>query len=177
MTGPQPADLADFIRRLRAGGPPVRPIDAGRSTAAFATAACTTGHAEQLAKIANRPPPGLTLCKFGSRSIVGSLQMADHGTVVLKYYYPSNLLKNLSYGIRGSRCQQSWIAGLAFDFLGVPTPAPLLIAEWSLPGGFWLRKSFRQPAKPRESHSTPSFTLMVTPIRWLRAPSNPCSTV
>jgi tRNA A-37 threonylcarbamoyl transferase component Bud32 len=52
------------------------------------------------------------------------------------------VVKRLNYGIRGSRCHQSWLAGMAFNFIGVPTPEPLVIAEWHLFGGLWLSKSF-----------------------------------
>lgn len=137
-----PESLAEFLRQLRAGSSPAAPISCGRAKAAVNPAACSPTQAAELAQLANRPLPGLTLYKFGSRSVVGSFTLADGSGVVLKYYYPSNPAKHLAYGIRGSRCHQSWLAGLAFGFLGIPTPAPLLIAEWDLLGGLWLSKSF-----------------------------------
>lgn len=142
MTNPSPDSLADFLQSLRLGKGPVEPLTCGRANAVFNSSACTPTEVTELAGIANRPLPGLTLYKFGSRSIVGSFALSGGSGVVLKYYYPSNPAKHLAYGIRGSRCHQSWIAGMALNFLGIPTPAPLLIAEWQLLGGLWLSKSF-----------------------------------
>jgi tRNA A-37 threonylcarbamoyl transferase component Bud32 len=137
-----PESLADFLLELRAGRAPAAPLECGRASASFHTDACPATMAAALARLANRPLPGLTLYKFGSRSIVGSHTLQDGRRVVLKYYYPSNPAKHLAYGIRGSRCRQSWLGGLAFGFIGVPTPAPLVIAEWQRFGGLWLSKSF-----------------------------------
>jgi tRNA A-37 threonylcarbamoyl transferase component Bud32 len=139
---PDPKQLADFLQNLRSGRPPTQPLACGRAIAAFNSTACSPTLATELAGIANRPLPGLTLYKFGSRSIIGSFTLLDGSGVVLKYYFPSSTAKHLNYGIRGSRCLQSWTAGMAFDFLGIPTPAPLFIAEWNLLGGIWLSKSF-----------------------------------
>ncbi len=129
--------LGDFI-----ANPPASPLACGRAAAMFNTAACPAPLAASLAALANRPLPGLTLYKFGSRSVVGSYTMPDGQRVVLKYYYPSGAVKRLNYGIRGSRCHRSWLAGMAFNFIGVPTPEPLVIAEWRRWGGVWLSKSF-----------------------------------
>ncbi len=135
-------DLADFLSACRAGAPPLAALDCGRAAAFSNPLSCSTDHATQLARIANRPLPGLTLYKFGSRSIVGSYFLTDGTPVVLKYYYPSSLFKHVTYGIAGSRCMQSWISALAFRFLDLPTPDALVIAEWELLGGLWLSKSF-----------------------------------
>jgi hypothetical protein len=137
-----PESLADFLVKVRAGRSPTALIECGRATASFHTSACSAPLATAVAELANRPLPGLSLYKFGSRSIVGAYTLASGDRVVLKYYYPSSPMKHITYGIRGSRCHQSWLAGMAFGFLGIPTPAPLVIAEWHRFGGLWLSKSF-----------------------------------
>ena len=142
MTGSSSETLPAFLRSVRSGGAPVAPLDCGRAKAFFHPAACSSVQAGELARIANRPLPGLTLYKFGSRSIVGSFFLSDGLPVVLKYYYPSSTAKHIVYDIRGSRCLRSWSAALAFLQLGIPTPAPLVIAEWQLLRGLWLSKSF-----------------------------------
>lgn len=147
MTDPSSEELAGFLGSLRAGHGPVSPLSCGRAQASFHTEGCDEKRAAALARIANSPLPGLTLYKFGSRSIVGSFQLPDGSEAVLKYYYPSNPGRHLAYGIRGSRCHQSWVAGVAFHHLRIPTPAPLIIAEWRLLGGLWLSKSFLATAK------------------------------
>lgn len=142
MNHPDPEQLAAFLRRRRSGFAPDESLACGRAKAAFNPAGCPATQAAELAKLANRPLPGLILYKFGSRSIVGAYNFEDGRRVVLKYYYPSSPAKHITYGIRGSRCRQSWLAGLAFNFIGVPTPSPLVIAEWERLGGLWLSKSF-----------------------------------
>lgn len=142
MTDRSPEELAAFLKDIRAGRGAVTPLDCGRAKAAFHPAACPAERAAELARIANRPLPGFVLYKFGSRSIVGSFPLPDGSVAVLKYYYPSSPHKHLTYGIRGSRCQQSWVAALGLGHIGVPTPEPLVIAEWQLLGGLWLSKSF-----------------------------------
>ena len=127
MSEPTSEELAAFLSSLRAGRGPVSPLSCGRAQAWFHTSSCDEKKAETLAQIANRPLPGLALYKTGSRSIVGSFRLPDRSEVVLKYYYPSNPGRSLAYGIRGSRCHQSWIAGVAFHYLGIPTPEPLII--------------------------------------------------
>lgn len=130
-------DLAAFLRSL-----PGEPITWGGGAGFRNTLACSSGHAEELAKFAARPPAGMVLYKYGSRSVVGTIELADATPVVLKYYYPKGLIKHLSYGIGGSRCLRSWSAALAFEYLGLPTPPALSVAEWHSLGGAWLRKSF-----------------------------------
>lgn len=130
-------DLKSFLAQL-----PAAALGCGRAVAAYNTAACPEPLAENLVRIASRPLPGLTLYKFGSRSIVGHYTPEGGERVVMKYYYPSGVIKRVNYGIRGSRCHQSWLAGMAFNFIGVPTPEPLVIAEWHRWGGLWLSKSF-----------------------------------
>lgn len=139
MTSP---DLATLLTQLRAGKSPAAPIPCGRATAHHNTHTCPPTLAAEIARLANRPLPGLTLYKFGSRSIVGAYTLTTGDPIVLKYYYPSNPAKHLHYGINGSRCHQSWIAGIALNHLGIPTPPPLLIAEWTRLRGLWLSKSF-----------------------------------
>ena len=148
MTDRSPEELAAFLKEIRAGQGGVSPLECGRAKALFHPAACPPDLAGELARLANRPLPGFILYKFGSRSIVGSYTFPDGKEVVLKYYYPSSPHKHLTYGIRGSRCQQSWVAALGLGHIGVPTPEPLIIAEWHLLGGLWLSKSFlaTQPA-------------------------------
>jgi tRNA A-37 threonylcarbamoyl transferase component Bud32 len=130
-------DLKGFLKRL-----PAATLECGKAHAACNTAACSEPLARSLAKVANRPPPGLTLYKFGSRSIVGHHAPEGGERVVMKYYHPRDVFRHVNYGIRGSRCHQSWLAGMAFNFIGVPTPEPLVIAEWRTCGGLWLSKSF-----------------------------------
>lgn len=137
-----PPDLATLLAHLRTGKSPAAPIACGRANALHNTPACSATLAADIARLANRPLPGLTLYKFGSRSIVGSYTLTSGDRIVLKYYYPSNPAKHLHYGINGSRCHQSWIAGIALNHLGIPTPPPLLIAEWTRLRGLWVSKSF-----------------------------------
>jgi serine/threonine protein kinase len=96
--------------------------------------------AEMLAAMARRPPSGLRICKFGSRSVVGTVGLPS-GPAALKYYFPRGLHKALAYGLRGSRALQSWVAGHAFCRIGVSTPRPLAFAEWRV-AGVWVRQSF-----------------------------------
>jgi len=142
MTERSPEELAAFLKDVRLGRGETAPLDCGRAKASFHPAACPQERAEELARIANRPLPGFILYKFGSRSIVGAYTLPDRSVAVLKYYYPSSPHKHLTYGIKGSRCQQSWVAAMGLRHIGVPTPAPLFIAEWQLLGGLWLSKSF-----------------------------------
>jgi tRNA A-37 threonylcarbamoyl transferase component Bud32 len=136
------SDLEKLLRDLCAGKNPAAPLACGRAQAFHHLDVCPAPLAAAIAELANRPPPGLTLYKFGSRSVVGAYTFASGDRVVLKYYYPNSLVKHVTYGVRGSRCMQSWRAGTAFHFIGVPTPAPLVIAEWQRLGGLWLGKSF-----------------------------------
>lgn len=106
------------------------------------TSYCPRGYVEELVKFVERPPRGLNLYKFGSRSVVGTIELEDGSAVVLKYYYPKGLIKHLTYGIGGSRCMRSWAAALAFEYLGLPTPPAMLVFESHSLGGAWLAKSF-----------------------------------
>ncbi len=84
---------------------------------------------DEITQFTNQPPADWILLKNGSRSQIGAVQLEDGREIVLKYYHPKKIFKKLNYRIRGSRCQRSWIAGLALDKVGIPTPKPLLIAE------------------------------------------------
>ncbi|MES2997363.1 MAG: lipopolysaccharide kinase InaA family protein [Verrucomicrobiota bacterium] len=139
---PTSEELAGFLLEVRAGGKPLARQRCGNAKAFSNTAACAPDEAVEIARLALRPPPGLTLYKFGSRSVVGSYPLSEETQAVFKYYYPKGFLKHLTHGIGGSRCMRSWIAGLAFRHAGLPTPAPLFIAEWRSAGGIWLGKSF-----------------------------------
>lgn len=135
-------DLAAFLRSLPKDAPAVEPIPCGGGAGFRNSLSCSSGEAEELAKIAARPPAGMTLYKYGSRSVVGTIKLAGGTPVVLKYYYPKGFIKHLTYGVRGSRCLRSWSAALAFEFLELPTPPALLFTEWHSLGSAWLEKSF-----------------------------------
>lgn len=139
---PSEEQLAEFLRKIRRGEAPAAPLPCGRAEARQNAHSCPPEQARELAALAERPPPGMSLLKFGSRSVVGSITLADGTPAVLKYYFPKNLHKHLSHGGKRSRCLRSWTAALAFQHLGLPTPAPLVIAEWHKLGGVWLEKSF-----------------------------------
>ncbi|RYD46922.1 MAG: hypothetical protein EOP85_06465 [Verrucomicrobiaceae bacterium] len=98
--------------------------------------------AQNLATIAARPPSGMTIYKYGTRSLVGSYPLEEFGPVVLKYYFPKSLVKRLSYGLLGSRAERSWRAAHAFRFVGIPTPAPLFLKERRTLGGLLLDQAF-----------------------------------
>lgn len=104
--------------------------------------ACSEPEARELAAIGRRPPPGLRLYKYGSRSVVGAYELESGLKVCLKYYFPKRFYKHLSYGLAGSRCQRSWLAALAFAQAGIPTPVPLATIEWKRCGGVWLDQAF-----------------------------------
>jgi serine/threonine protein kinase len=132
-----PADLAAFLKEL----PSARSIPLRKATAAVNSSIFPDDVPRCLRDASARVPAGMTILKFGSRAMVGSYPI-DGEPVVLKYYEPANFTKHLTYGMLGSRCHRSWVAGLAFGFLGVPTPAPLMVAEWKSLGGLWLSRSF-----------------------------------
>lgn len=106
------------------------------------SAACGETLAKTIGSFAMRPPRGMRIYKFGSRSVVGLKNCGDADEAVLKYYYPTSHIRSVAYGIRGSRCMRSWNAGLAFRHIGIPTPAPLVVAEAHGFGGFMLGHSF-----------------------------------
>lgn len=137
MGEPTQAQLAEFLKN-----PPfAKPVPIEGAAAMVNLSAFSGGIPEELLAAASRVPTGLTILKFGSRAIVGSYDVSEE-PIVLKYYEPASFVKHLTYGLRGSRCHRSWIAGLALGFIGVPTPAPLMIAEWSSLGGLWHSRSF-----------------------------------
>lgn len=103
--------------------------------------ACNATMREALTQMAPRPPVGLVLCKYGSRSVVGTIDVGGE-RVVLKYYYPRSPLKRMTYGVLGSRAWRSWVTGVELGNIGVPTPAPLAFSEWKLAGGLLLDRSF-----------------------------------
>ena len=104
-------------------------------------ALCNAEQQAELARFAMRPPVGLVLCKYGSRSVVGIMALGNR-KAVLKYYYPRNWLKRLTYGLAGSRARRSWQTGLDLLRIGVPTAEPLAFFEWRVLGGLLLNRSF-----------------------------------
>lgn len=103
---------------------------------------CSEPEARSLAAVGRRPPPGLRLFKYGSRSVVGAYELESGLDVCLKYYFPNRFYKHLSYGLGGSRCHRSWRAALALTRARIPTPAPLAIIEWKRLRGAWLDQAF-----------------------------------
>lgn len=103
---------------------------------------CNMVHAAELKKISSHPPDNLTICKDGSRSLVGKHILNDGTECVLKYYYPKNLLKMINYRLRGSRAMRSWTAARAFEILGIPTPSAMLIHEETGTSRITLKQSF-----------------------------------
>jgi tRNA A-37 threonylcarbamoyl transferase component Bud32 len=104
-------------------------------------AACDDKLRGVLLAAAARPPAGMVLCKYGSRSVVGTFD-TDTGKFVLKYYYPKNLLKRLTYGFFGSRALRSWEVALELKELGIPTAQPLVFCEWRSLLGLVLDRSY-----------------------------------
>ena len=104
-------------------------------------ALCDAEQQAELARFAMRPPVGLVLCKYGSRSVVGIMAVGNR-QAVLKYYYPRNWLKRLTYGLAGSRARRSWKTGLDLLRMGVATAEPLAFFEWRMLGGLLLNRSF-----------------------------------
>ena len=90
----------------------------------------TPDEQEELAELSKEKPEDLDIIKDGSRSKVGSYQLASGREVVLKYYYPTNIVKKLRNRVTQSRCKRSWIAAHGFAHLGIPTPSVLAIAEF-----------------------------------------------
>ncbi len=130
------------LRKFMADGSFVRPIRCQGLPGLRNSAECDEELAEVLGSLARRPPRGMHIYKFGSRSVVGARAGETGEETVLKYYYPSSQIRSLVYGLRGSRCMRSWNAGLAFGHIGIPTPAPLVVAEAHKLGGMMLGSSF-----------------------------------
>jgi len=84
---------------------------------------------DEFSSLSRRPPRGMKILKYGTRSIVGTFLMKNGEQVVLKYYIPKSATKRFTYGILGSRALQSWCAAHAFRFVGLPTATPLYFSE------------------------------------------------
>ena len=132
------ADLRDFM----AGGGSARPLRCQGLPGLWNPAGCSEEVAQELGSLARKPPRGMSIYKFGSRSLVGARTSGSGDETVLKYYYPSSLVRGMFYALRGSRCMRSWKAGLAFGHMGIPTPAPLVVAEAHKLGGAVLGSAF-----------------------------------
>jgi tRNA A-37 threonylcarbamoyl transferase component Bud32 len=103
---------------------------------------CTPEVASELRKLSSHPPSGWAILKNGSRSKVGSHILADGQRGILKYYDPKNVFKKLNYRINGSRCLNSWVAGLALNQPGISTPQPPCIRETTEMAGLLNARSF-----------------------------------
>jgi tRNA A-37 threonylcarbamoyl transferase component Bud32 len=135
------ADLASFLRAARARTlTQMRPFGCGTSGGQADAGLLSADEVHELAELARRPPPGMVICKFGSRSLVGAYKLRSDRKIILKYYHPTGVMKRLTYGLRGSRCHRSWIAALGMRHAGLPTPAPLALAEWTV--GCWWNRGF-----------------------------------
>lgn len=134
MSSASPDDLRDYLQRTRTAADGIDRFEAAGGRGWLHRAACTPGDLEALRFSSRRPPPGMEICKFGSRSVVGRYTAAGGTDLVLKYYYPRSPLKRITYGLRGSRAVQSWNCGLAFSFAGIPTAEPLALLEWRTAG-------------------------------------------
>lgn len=132
---PSPDDLRAHLRNLHRSAVAGFSGSGGRGW----IVPCADGEAAAIRHAASRPPAGMSICKFGSRSVVGRYH-AGAGELSLKYYYPRSLTKSVTYGILGSRALTSWTAAHALGFAGIPTAAPLALLEWRT-AGFLLRKS------------------------------------
>lgn len=141
MSEPSIEEFTTFVRAVRAGEIPAGRVETHGVRALVDEDACADVDIELLAKVAMRPPAGLIILKYGSRSLVGSFGAGDGTSALLKYYQPAGV-KHVTYGLRGSRCFQSWLAGIAMGRLNIPTPRPLMIAEWRRLGKLWLSQSF-----------------------------------
>lgn len=142
MSAPEPSlqDLSDFLKSV--GGMRMAGSGGGTSFAVSPdSGGLTTVQLEEVRNRVDRPPAGLVLLKYGSRSVVGVYPLGDGRRVVMKYYYPRGFHKHLSYGIKGSRCMRSWTSAMAFQYLGIATPPAIMVAEWHAFGGLWFHKS------------------------------------
>jgi tRNA A-37 threonylcarbamoyl transferase component Bud32 len=130
---PTPSELEAYMIRLKGarGGSPL--LSGQQDDAEIG---------KELASIDRRPPPGMQILKFGTRSAVGSFRLSSNETVVLKYYFPKSIIKRLTYGMLGSRALQSWQAAHAFHFVGLPTPTPLYFSEQKSTCGMQLHAAF-----------------------------------
>lgn len=135
-----PGELAGFLEQVKQGKAGVTPFNTGGGHGFAAGSTLSEGDLSELARASARPPAGLTLCKFGTRSVVGTFRLPG-GAAVFKYYYPKSWHKRLTYGVAGSRSRQSWIAGLALRHVGIATAEPLAIVEWRT-AGCLLDRSF-----------------------------------
>lgn len=131
---PTPDDLRGHLRNLDS-------TLEGFSAAGGAgwIAPCDEGVVAAIRAAAPRPPAGMSICKFGSRSVVGRYTPAG-ADLSLKYYYPRSFAKSVTYGILGSRASTSWTAAHALSFAGIPTAEPLALLEWRN-AGMLLKKS------------------------------------
>lgn len=145
------AELGAFLRGAATDGDVagIAALKLDGTTARRNATACSPERAEALAKISLRPPAGFVVYKFGSRSVVGEYRLPDGEVVVLKYYYPRGLHKRVTYGLKGTRCRQSWLAALALERAGIPTPPALMIAEWRALGGVVWSRSMLATGKAR----------------------------
>lgn len=139
---PSPADLEAYLQEVRHGEDRTSTVRHDGRSVCYNPSACEREDALQFAKLARRPPPGMTIFKHGSRSVVGAYRMSNDRAVALKYYYPRNALKKLRYGLFGSRCRISWIGSLGLTYLGLPTPLPLAMSERPGLGGIVNHESF-----------------------------------
>jgi tRNA A-37 threonylcarbamoyl transferase component Bud32 len=135
-----PDELAGFIDQVSRGGAGLVRFDACGGCGFAAASVASEANIRELTKAAIRPPAGLTICKFGSRSVVGTFRLPA-GESVFKYYYPRSWHKRLTYGVAGSRAHQSWVAGLALTHVGIATAEPLVLVEWRT-AGCLLDRSF-----------------------------------
>lgn len=139
--------LADFLRDVRRGRAPVELISDGGARALRNVQACTPQQAAELARVSDRPPPGMVIHKHGSRSVVGRHVLTDGTPVVLKYYYPKNVAKQFSQSVLGTRCERSWLAALALCHLGLPVPPAMYVTEKRLLRGLWFDRALLATAE------------------------------
>ena len=132
----------ESLRVFMTERPSERSVDCQGLPGLWNSAGCEEELAKTLGSMARRPSRGMRIYKFGSRSVVGVIAGNSGEETVLKYYYPKSQIRSLMYGLKGSRCMRSWNAGLAFNHIGIPTPAPLVIAEAFKLNGMVIESSF-----------------------------------